>query len=204
MTEPAPPRIEPLARDRWDDDFRAALHKAFSGDVVDRFLSTGPDAIPVPNALTTMLQHPRLAGPFLAYNNVLLWDPALEPRARELIVLRVAWRTRSRYEWVQHVQLAGRFGVTADEIAAIAHGPDAGVWSPFEADLLAATDQLIDGYGIDDDTWGRLAAHLDTRQLVEMVFVVGTYTCLAMVFNSLQVQLEPGAAAATAAPPFPD
>ena len=57
-------------------------------------------------------------------------------------------------------------------------------WTPLEADLLAATNELIDGYRVDDATWARLAEHLDERQLVEVVFVVGTYTCLAMAFNS--------------------
>ena len=92
------------------------------------------------------------------------------------MVLRVAWRTRSRYEWVQHVRLAPRVAITPEEIAAIAEGPGADGWTPLEADLLAATDQLIDGYRVDDDTWKRLAEHLDERQLVELVFVVGTYT----------------------------
>ena len=63
-------------------------------------------------------------------------------------------------------------------------------WSPLEADLLAATDQLIDTHRIDDATWVRLAEHLDERQLVELVFVVGTYTCLAMAFNSFGVELD--------------
>jgi alkylhydroperoxidase family enzyme len=116
----------------------------------------------------------------------------LEHRARELMVLRVAWRTRSRVEWWQHVQLAPRFGIARDDIDAIARGIDADSWSPLERDLIAATDELIDRYRIDDDTWGRLAEHLDERQLVELVFVVGTYTCLAMAFNSWGLQLEPG------------
>ena len=64
-------------------------------------------------------------------------------------------------------------------------------WTPLEAELLAATDQLIDHYRVDDDTWARLAEHLDERQLVEVVFVVGTYTCLAMAFNSFGLQLDP-------------
>ena len=69
-----------------------------------------------------------------------------------------------------------------------------GSWTPLEADLLAATDQLIDRYRIDDDTWARLAQHLDEQQLVELVFVVGTYTCLAMAFNSFGL-LDPSSTA---------
>ena len=64
------------------------------------------------------------------------------------------------------------------------------MWTPLEADLLAATDQLVDRYRIDDETWSRLAGQLDERQLVELVFVVGTYTGLAMAFNSFRLQLD--------------
>jgi 4-carboxymuconolactone decarboxylase len=190
VTEAPAPRLAPIPPDEWSDDARAALARAYSDTVASRLLSTEPGSTPMPNALATMMHHPALVGPFLVYNNVLLQTPALEPRARELVVLRVAWRTRSRYEWAQHVRLAPRVAITPEEIAAIADGPD-GSWSPHEADLLAATDQLIDRYRVDDETWARLAELLDERQLVELVFVVGTYTALAMAFKSFGLQLDP-------------
>jgi alkylhydroperoxidase family enzyme len=108
------------------------------------------------------------------------------------MILRVAWRTRSEYEWAQHVRMAESCGVTTDEIDAIGRGADADLWSPLEADLLRATDELLDDYRIDDPTWDRLAAHLDERQLMEVAFVVGTYACLAMAFNSFGLELDPG------------
>jgi 4-carboxymuconolactone decarboxylase len=185
-----PPRIAPIPPAEWSDDARAALAGAYPDEVVARLLSTDPDSQPMPNALATMMHHPALMGPFLVYNNVLLQRPTLSPRQRELMVLRVAWRTRSRYEWVQHLRLAPRVKITAEEIAAVADGPDAG-WSPLEADLLAATDQLIDGYRVEDDTWTRLAEHLSEQQLVELVFTVGTYTALAMAFKSFGLELDP-------------
>jgi alkylhydroperoxidase family enzyme len=201
VTDTGRPRLAPLPVDRWDDDVSEALQAGFGKEATDRFLTDGPDALRVPNALTTLLHHPELAGPFLAFNSVLLFRPALEPRLRELMVLRVAWRTRATYEWVQHVRLAQGCGVTQAEIEAIRLGADAeATWTPLEADLLAATDQMIDGYRIDDPTWARLAEHLDERQLVEVVFVVGTYTCLA--FNSFGIELDPELRT-LAAPPLP-
>ena len=107
------------------------------------------------------------------------------------------------YEWVQHVALAPRVEITAEEIEAIALGADADVWSPLEADLLRATDQLLDHYRIDDETWRRLQEQLDESQLLEVTFVVGTYTCLAMAFNSIGLELDPGLDTSTA-PPLPD
>jgi alkylhydroperoxidase family enzyme len=106
------------------------------------------------------------------------------------MVLRVAWRTRSRYEWVQHARIAQKLGITTEEIAALADGASV-EWAPLERELLDATDQLVDGYRVDDDTWARLAEQLDERRLVELVFVVGTYVGLAMAFNSFGLQVDP-------------
>jgi 4-carboxymuconolactone decarboxylase len=187
----SPPRLAPVPREECGADARAALGAAFGDQVAARFLSDDADAMPMPNVLGTLMHHPALAGPFLAYNQMLLKTPALDPRLRELMILRVAWRTRAPYEWAQHVRLTPRVGIDADEIEAVRRGPDADGWSPLEADALTATDQLIDRYRIDAETWARLARQLDERQLVELVFVVGTYTGLAMAFNSFGLQLDP-------------
>ena len=180
MTEP---RLEPVPPEQWNEETIEALQQAFPEAVIARFKNEG-----APTAITTMLHHPALAGSWLAYNNVLLWSPALDHRLRELMVLRVAHRTHAPYEWDQHVKLAERYGVTAADVDAVKVGSTHDGWSPLERDLLAATDQLIDDYRIDDDTWRRLAEQLDGRQLVETVFVVGTYTCLAMAFNSFALE----------------
>lgn len=193
------PRLPPLPREEWNDDAVASLRAGLGDAAADHLLSN--DAR-IPNVLTTLMRHPGLAGPFLAYNTVLLNAPAVKPRLRELMVLRVAWRTRSTYEWVQHVRMAASCAITAEEIDAIARGADAEGWTPLEADLLAATDQLIDRYRIDDDTWARLGEHLDERALIEVAFIVGTYTGLAMAFNSLGIELDPELHD-VAAPPLP-
>ena len=59
---------------------------------------------------------------------------------------------------------------------------------------------MLDHYRISDDTWTRLAEQLDERQLMEVVFTVGTYTCLAMAFNSFGLQLDPGLEVTTTPP----
>ena len=184
------PRLPPKRVADLDDDARAVLRGYLKG-AADRFLSEGPAAQRMPNVLATLIHHPKLAGPWLAYNATLLGSPSIEPRLRELMILRVAWRARSRYEWLQHVRLAKQLGVTATEIEAVAGLTSAASWTPLEAALLAATDQLMDGYTIDDATWARLAEHLDERQRVEVVFVVGSYACLAMAFNSFGIELDP-------------
>jgi 4-carboxymuconolactone decarboxylase len=192
VTRSGEPRVAPLPRAEWDETAaRSALEAGFGPKVAEQFLATGPGAPAVPNVVGTLLHHPALAGPWLAFNRVLLFEPSLTARQRELMVLRVAWRTRSTYEWLQHVRMAARAEITPDEVDAIARGDVTTTFSALETDLLAATDQLLDDYRIDDDTWARLAAQLDVRQLMEVVFAVGAYTCLAMAFKSLSLQLDP-------------
>jgi alkylhydroperoxidase family enzyme len=198
VTDPGP-RLPPLPKEQWSDEAVAGLRAAFGDAGADRLLATGPDAPPMPNVLATLMHHPGLTAPFLVFNAVILNAPTLDPRWRELMVLRVAWRTGSQYEWLQHVRMARSCGITAGEIDAIGDGAAAAdVWSPLEVDLLEATDQLLDAYCVDDETWARLARQLDERQLVELVFVVGTYTCLAMVFRSVGLQLDADLDPATA------
>jgi AhpD family alkylhydroperoxidase len=183
------PRLAPLAADGWAEEGREMLRGHLA--VADQYLSGEADAPPMPGILGLLGHHPRLAGNWLALSGGLLDDPVLDPRTRELLVLRVAWRTRCRYEWAQHTRMAARAGVTADEIGAVADAVAAGGWSARDRDLLGAVDQMIDTHGIDDDTWARLSHHFDEAELLELLFVVGSYLCLALVLNSVGLEPDP-------------
>ncbi|MEN3223673.1 carboxymuconolactone decarboxylase family protein [Mycolicibacterium porcinum] len=191
------PRITPLPIAEWDEEATAAVASAFGTAGVKAFRRAGA----APNVLATMVHYPGLAAAFNRLGNVLLSKPAIGHRERELMLLRVAWRTGAQYEWVHHVLQAEHYGLDELDIQGVIDGGCA-TWSPLEADLVAAADQLLDRYRIDDATWQRLAGHLDSRQLVELPFIVGTYTCLAMAFNSWNLQVEDGLDA-SGVPPLP-
>lgn len=189
MTTTPTPRLAPLPPDQWDEHARNMLRGKVK--LADHYLSGRSDAPRMPNVLGILGHHPELAGAWLSYNGVLLERSALDPRHRELLILRVAWRSRATYEWAQHVRLATDYGISDEQIEAVAYGPEALVWSPVERLLLAAADELLDRYRVDDDTWADLARHFDTRRLIEVLFVVGSYLCLAMVFKSADLDLDP-------------
>ena len=192
----APPRLAPLDVAGYDDEVLAALEVGRSSLLSDALQaaldSKDPETLAaiLPNAITTLLYHPKLAGSWLAYNGSLLRDPLLSARQRELLILRVAWRTKCRYEWLQHVRVAARYEVTETDVKAIAELVEPS-WTELEAGLVAAADQLLDRHTIDRSTWDLLARHLDRAQLVELPFVVGSYTCLAMAFNCFGIRPDP-------------
>src|SRR5207249_9576 len=140
---------------------------------------------PMPAALGHYALYPRLGEAWLSFSEVLVKDPLLDPRHREVLVLRVAWRTRSAYEWYQHVRIAQQCGLTPQHVQAAMEGPTAASWTPVERALVAAVDEMIDRSVVSDATWKRLREHFDDRQLIELLYVVGTYVCLAMVVNSV-------------------
>jgi alkylhydroperoxidase family enzyme len=84
-----------------------------------------------------------------------------------------------------------RAGLSEEEVAAVAGGAEAHRWAEGDRDLLGAVDQMIDHHGVDDATWGRLAEQFDERELLEVLFVVGSYVCLALVLNSAGLEPDP-------------
>ncbi len=135
-----------------------------------------------------MVHHPRLARGFFQYNRTILFGGKLNERQRELVILRVAHRQRSEYEWGQHVKLALDAGVTRSEIQAVATGNSA--FNGVDLLMLQATDELLVGGRIEPTTWDRLAADLSTKQLMELVFCVGGYMTLGMAFESFGLEPE--------------
>ena len=190
MTVPPPPRLAPLPAEQWSDNARAMLRGRVK--LADRYLADHPDTPPMPNVLGILGHHAELAGAWLSYNAVLLEQPALDPRYRELLILRIAWRTRSAYEWAQHARLAQDYGVDDEQVDAVAAGPADPLWGPVERLLLTAVDELLARHRLSDDVWAGLSRHFDARQLIEVLFVAGSYLCLALVFNSVDLPLDPG------------
>ena len=147
-----------------------------------------PGATEVPAPLNTLVRHPDLAQAFLGFNRHLLFASTLPPRTRELLILRTAAICGSEFERVQHEVIGRREGLDDDEIARTFEGPDAAGWSPADAALMRATDELLSTWTVSDSTWAHLATALDDRQLMDLVFTVGSYALLAAAFNAFGVR----------------
>jgi 4-carboxymuconolactone decarboxylase len=171
-------RIPPLAPDQLDDRQRELLAGVAVGG-------------PASNIFATLVRHPGLFNRWLPFGGKLLAGK-LPARDRELLILRTAWHCRSSYEWGQHALLARQAGVADEEVDRIPDGPDAPGWSPSDAVLLRAADELHADSRVSDATWAALAERYDERQLIEVPMLVGHYHMVAFALNTLGVQREPG------------
>lgn len=131
----------------------------------------------------------RIFRPFIAYNSRLMPFGKLDRVDTEAVILRVAWRCGSRYEWSQHVPIARRAGITDDGLDSIKSGGSQGLADRTVA-LLQATDELLDDHVISDDTWNSLRIELSPAQIVELGLLAGHYAALAGVLNSMGVPVE--------------
>jgi len=184
-------------------DWDAAAHEAVSVLPLarDNILKAWETGVPVAgmNLLCTQLRHPAMAKAFLSFNAHFFQASELPARVREILILRIAWLRRAEAEFIAHVSLARRAGMTDEEIERVQLGANAPDWTPEEADLVRAVDELRADARITDATWAALARRFNTQQMIELVMIVGCYELLAMAFNSFGVQLEAGAAALDAA-----
>jgi len=169
------PRVEPLSNEQMDPELRNLFG---AGRIL--------------NIFRTLAYHPKLAKRWLVFGNHVLAKSSLDPREREILILRVGWRCRSEYEFGQHTLIGRDSGLSDDEIARITRDPDTPGWSELERLLLVAADELVDDAFLSDATWKALSAHYNTQQLLDLVFTVGQYNLVSMALNSLGVQLDEG------------
>jgi 4-carboxymuconolactone decarboxylase len=144
------------------------------------------------NIFLTMARAPDALARFLGWGNYILSKRnALDPRQRELAILRTGFNCGSGYEFAQHKAIGLRSGITEDEIEALKLGPGAGSWSELEHAIVTACDELHHDHFVSDATWTRLA-ELGDKGRMDLVFTVGQYTQVSMMLNSFGVQLESG------------
>jgi alkylhydroperoxidase family enzyme len=159
-----------------------------------------PDYMAELSIFQMLLNHPRLAGPFNDFLATMLWHGALDPRLRELVIMRIGWLTGCDYEWTQHWRVASGLGVSADDLLGVrdwqAHNSVGGVggFGPTERAVLAATDDVVRDGAVSAESWAACERELngDRTVLIELVTAIGGWRMVASILRSLEVPLEAG------------
>jgi AhpD family alkylhydroperoxidase len=172
------PRIGPASREELG--FLNTLLVRIAGRVAK---TTAP-----PNLFTTMARNRRMFRLWLLFAGTLMPRGGLPRRDTELVILRVSHRTGAEYEAVHHRPMGRAAGLTAEQIEAIA-GDDVfgGPFSPRQALLIRAVDELHDEDAISEETFAALRGDLSDRDIVEFCMLAGHYSMLAGLINSLRI-----------------
>jgi alkylhydroperoxidase family enzyme len=144
------------------------------------------------NIFRTLAHHPKLFKRSMVLATALLLKSALPARTREIVILRVAWRSGSVYEWGQHVRIGLDSGLAQDEIDSLATDGADGITDDAERLAVTVTDELMADVDLSDATWDAALAQWGTQDLMELIFLVGNYRMLAGFLNSARVELDEG------------
>ena len=165
--------LDPLPDEQWSLKLRSVLEQVS----------------PILNVHRVIAHHPDLMAAWTPLRQHITTEGSLDPRSRELVILRVAHRSGVAYEWHHHVARARTAGMSEEEIESVRSALIAG-WPADEAALLNAVDDLFDDLTLRPPTRESLGAHYSTQEILDLIFTVGVYVTLAMLINSARIEIE--------------
>jgi 4-carboxymuconolactone decarboxylase len=166
-----------------------------TASLLAKWMPPGNDIEPL-RLFRTLAVHQELASRMRPLGAGILAHPRLDPRDREILILRTCARAGAEYEWGVHaLAFAKPLGLSDAQLTATARGSASDPsWSEADSQLVAAADALYDSDTIPDELWEALSARLGDDQLLELVVVAGWYRLISYVINSAGIELEPWAA----------
>jgi 4-carboxymuconolactone decarboxylase len=176
----------------------APLEPPYSREIDEslrRWMPPGSGADPLA-LFRTLNVHAELASRMRPLGAGILGHGMIEPRERELMILRTCARAGAEYEWGVHaVAFGAPVGLTDAQIRASARGTaDDPAWEEGDRALIALADELHEGAVVSDELWGELAGRFSSEQLIELLVIAGWYRLISYVINGTVVPLEPWAA----------
>lgn len=163
-----------------------ATRDSLSGDEMkarwDRLAERGP---------VLNIQRAFMTNPLIEINAFGAWRASgLEPRAREIVILRCAYTQNSTYEWHQHVRIARAAGLTDADIDAVRNWQDSTLFSSGERVLLAYVDELARTSRPNDDVFAALGNGRSPGEVFGVTYLVSLYFQLARVMAALDLETE--------------
>ena len=142
------------------------------------------------NSILVLAQHPELADLWLRFNAALSRGFDLPATLKEVAILRVAWRRGSEYEWVHHMLSGLSNGLVAEHFEGLQSEMPGDAFTREERAVIRATDDICLKGVISSESWPEVSAVLDTRQIMELLFVVGGYIALAAILKTADAPVE--------------
>jgi len=130
---------------------------------------------------------------FQARNSLMaLMQPGrvLDPKLRELAIIRTGIVGDSRFEFSQHSKVARMVGVSEEKVRAIKGWATSDKFNPAERAVMAATDELVGRNLVEDETFAELKKHLDDPQIMELFYVIGLWRMHGMIVRGLHLEYD--------------
>jgi 4-carboxymuconolactone decarboxylase len=145
-----------------------------------------------------MLRSPVMGDRMFKMLDYLRFNTSLPHRLNEFAILIQARLWTSQVEWLAHYPLAIKEGLSEATAADLKAGRRPASMKEDEGAVYDFCMELSTKHAVSETTYARLARVLSLQQIVDLVTVSGTYTTLAMMMNTIDQGVPPGAT-----PPLP-
>ena len=139
----------------------------------------------------TVSHAPTLVAHYYATYAAVLQDLALDPKLRQLAILRVAEAADAPYVLAQHRAIARIAGLTDGQIAAAGEPTlDNPCFTYVQKLVLAFVDEVGAAPHVSDALFERIRSVLTSREIVELVLVIGWYWTACRLTTALEIEPE--------------
>jgi alkylhydroperoxidase family enzyme len=117
----------------------------------------------------------------------------LDPRLRELAIIQVGYLTKQAYEYSHHVKIGREFGVTDDDIRAVAIETEgrASNLDPLSRNVLRAAREMTRDLAMSDATFAALEKELGRAGVIDLALAIAFYNGVVRMLGTLQIDVEP-------------
>src|SRR4030042_6978965 len=112
--------------------------------------------VQVLNVFKAVCNCPKIGRNFVRLGNSIPSPECLDPKLRELAILRVGNLLRSEYEFTKHVAIGTEAGVTTDQIDELSNWDSSKKFTDIERAVLQYTDEVTLNVRVSDSTFDNL------------------------------------------------
>jgi alkylhydroperoxidase family enzyme len=113
----------------------------------------------------------------------------LEPKLRELVILRMATLRGSSYELLHHLPAAKMAGLSEQEISAITSAQPSGLDQKHSV-MIQVVDECSQIGKVSDSTFEKASKIFSTSEIAEATLLAGLYEMLACFLKTMGVELD--------------
>jgi len=128
---------------------------------------------------------------YARFGNSLLTQAKLNPRFREIAILRVATLCNCEYEWTQHIPFGKNAGLTGEQMDAVKKGGDSKLLTERDIAVIRYTDEVVKKVKASDEAFAGIQSFLDPREIAELTLSICYWEMVAKCIESLGVDMQP-------------
>jgi len=180
-------RVNLVPRDKAPPEVLALYDKVF-GPTRDPVAQPGTVTGTPGDWWTAWANVPGILASFSAFP---MAQASLDPKLRELAILRTGYGRGSRFVFSQHCKAARGVGVDEAKIQAVPYWTVSDAYNDQERAILAYVDGMVlEGGRVHDQVFERLHAHLSDEHILMLTYFVNMYCLHATTTKALRLEYD--------------